>query len=126
MAEEKAAGALIEIGWVLAGDLDEQELEAIRAAREQCLQQLRANLPEFEWRMPVVYRRRIVQAQRVQPVHLLDAAASERAVRRWDFALLVTDAELVSYYSPWALGMASRTLSWRSFTAAEPPLGSNP
>ncbi len=111
MAEEKAAGALIEIGWVLAGDLDEQELEAIRAAREQCLQQLRANLPEFEWRMPVVYRRRIVQAQRVQPVHLLDAATSERAVRRWDFALLVTDAELVSYYAPWALGMASRALS---------------
>ncbi len=107
---EKATGALIEIGWVLAGDLDEQEIEAIRSARELVLRSLQALLPQFEWRMPVVYRRRIVQAQRVQPVHLLDAAASERAVRRWDFALLVTDAELVSYYTPWALGMTSRAL----------------
>ncbi len=95
---------------MIAGDIVPQELAAIEVARDRLLGALRSALPEFEWRMPLVHRRRLVQGSRVHPVTLLDAGAVEREVRHWDFAVVITDVELVSYYTPYALGMPARSL----------------
>jgi predicted Zn-dependent protease len=101
---------LIEVGWVLAGELDTFEREAVDLARRRLLAQLEVALPEFTWRMPVIHRRRLVQEPKVEPVVLLELAASEREARRWDFAVVVTDAELSAYYTAFAHGMPARAL----------------
>lgn len=106
----EAEPQLIEIGWVIAGDLMGQELTAIEAARDGMLTLLETRLPEFEWRMPMLQRRRLVQGSLSHPVNLLDAGAVEREVRHWDFSFVITDVELISYYTPYALGMPARSL----------------
>ncbi len=102
---------LIEIGWLVAGELEAIELPVVDAARERLLAYLRRVLPEFVWRMPVLQRRRLVESTQVEPVTLLEAAATEREAHRWDFVIVVTDAELHSRYTAFALGMPSRALS---------------
>lgn len=102
---------LIEIGWLVAGELEALDREAVEGARDQLLAHLSGALPQFVWRMPLLRRRRLVELPRVEPVPLLEAAAVEREAHAWDFVLVITDAELMSRYTTFALGMPARALS---------------
>ena len=102
---------LIEVGWVLAGSISKVDVRAVQQARLRMLRFLREQFPAFMWRMPVVRRRELEQTGKAEPVVLLDVGVAERDTRRWDYALVVTEAELQSYYKPFALGAPSQTLS---------------
>lgn len=100
----------IEIGWVIAGELDEVDYDAVRQARAELLDVLNQWFSEFSWRMPVVRRPEMVTTSRTQPVVLLDRGHEELASYHWDFALVVTEADFVTYYKPFALAIVSRGL----------------
>jgi predicted Zn-dependent protease len=102
---------LIEIGWVVAGRLDDADQAAVDQAREDLLAYLQKTFAAFTWHMPVVEHAELVRHTREEPVVLLDYGITERATKHWDFALVVTGADLHSYYKPYALGAPSRSVN---------------
>jgi hypothetical protein len=46
----------------------------------------------------------------VEPVALFEYSLSERDLQRWDFALVITNADLVTQYKPYAFAALSRSL----------------
>lgn len=111
MAQTEPTGALIELGWVLMGHFPPPDRTAVEQARERVLATLSQALPSFEWRMPVVERETAHgPTPQVEIVDLLDQGVIERQAKRWDFALVITAAELQSFYKPFALGAPSRSL----------------
>jgi hypothetical protein len=117
--------ALIEVGWVLAGGLDENERAACRAARLRMAKTLRALFPAFRWHLPVAQRTDFPNDPRVEPIDLLDLGVAEREVRRWDFALVVTGAELESYYKPFALATPSKAAAVACLSTAHLDVGAS-
>jgi hypothetical protein len=115
--------ALIEVGWVLAGGLDEEERVACRTARLRMAKTLRALFPAFRWRFPIAHRSDFPVRRRVEPVDLLDLGVAEREVRRWDFAFVVTGAELESYYKPYALATPSKAAAVACLSTARLDVG---
>lgn len=93
------------------GRLDPVDLRAVEAARARALDYLRTTFPGFRWAIPLVHRREIDASGRVEPVVLIDHGVIERDARTWDYGLVVTGAELQSYYKPFALGTPSRAVS---------------
>ena len=69
---------------------------------------LQDTFPPFDWQFPTVVRREMAADGPIEPVTLLDYGVSERDARRWDFALVVTQAELASHFKPYALGVPSQ------------------
>ncbi len=106
-----ARPSLIEVGWVVAGRLDAVDAKALREARTRVLEQLRLHFPAYEWRMPAVTLKEVVLQGRTPPTTLLDHGAGERDLRRWDYALVVTDTDLESHYKPFALGTPAKTIN---------------
>lgn len=106
----EAAAQLIEVGWLVAGPLDPVDREAVDEARLDLLDQLRDAFPEFTWSMPWVERGDPLRGQRIEPVVLLEMGEMERETKRWDFAFVVTGADLRSYDKPYALAVPSRSL----------------
>lgn len=102
-------GALIEVGWVLDGRLEEVDHAAARAAAEDARACMAETFPRFEWRMPIV-ERELVQAPREAPVRLLETASLELAMHHWDFAVVVTGSDLESQDTPFAWAVPSRAL----------------
>jgi predicted Zn-dependent protease len=102
---------LIEVGWVIVGRIDATDREAVFKARDRLLADLRQTFATFTWRMPIVQREEWSQDFRAEPAALLDYGMAERDVNHWDFAFIVTDVDLVSYYKPYALGALSRSVS---------------
>lgn len=102
---------LIDVGWVLAGRLDEEDRMAVRRARREAEERLQDLFPDFRWRMSRMARRALTDEQRRRPEQLLDVAADERDVHRWDFTFVVTDADLLTYRKRFALGAPSRAIS---------------
>lgn len=100
----------IEIGWVIAGQLDDADYEAVRRARAEMLDELNREFSEFSWRMPVVRRPEMVSTVRAEPVVLLDRGRDERSSHHWDFAVVVTQADFITHYKPFALAIVSRGL----------------
>ena len=117
------APALIEVGWVLAGGLDDEDRAACRTARLRMAKTLRALFPAFRWRFPVAHRADFPVRRLVEPVDLLDLGVAEREVRRWDFALVVTGAELESYYKPYALATPSKAAAVACLSTARLDIG---
>ena len=101
----------IEVGWLVVGRIDPVDREAVRAARERTAAVLRETFPGFDWQMPLVERRDLGQEIREEPVALLDFGIHERDAMHWDFCLVVTAADLVSHYKPYALAVPSRSVS---------------
>lgn len=60
--------------------------------------------------MPLVHRQEALFERRAEPMALLDVADAERELQRWDFAIVVTAADLISHYRPYALAVLSRAL----------------
>ncbi|KAA1261171.1 hypothetical protein LF1_37160 [Rubripirellula obstinata] len=92
---------LIEIGIVVAGELDSIDQRSLRDAVES----LRSNLQRshqsagLTFRFVQVQRREMVLGTRVEPSVLLRRAQEERDAKGWDFAFVVTAAELLGKYS---------------------------
>jgi hypothetical protein len=96
---------------VLVGRFPLPDQRAVDEARERVLETLSRDLPGFEWRMPVVERETPPgPSPQVEIVDLLDQGVIERQAKGWDFALVLTGADLQSFYKPFALGAPARSL----------------
>lgn len=100
----------IEIGWIVAGKLDELDRTATEQARELVLEFFQRHFPAIEFDMPIIYRDELVHGLREEPVRLLDSAVIERNLKRWDYTVVVTNADLIGHYKTDALAAISRTL----------------
>lgn len=110
VAQAPSPVPLIEIGWIVAGGLDEIDRQAVDYARKETLNYLRGKLPSFSWRMPMLRRKQLVAAARVAPVDLLDAGLVERNAGHWDFTVVITNADLISHYKRDAIAVVSRSM----------------
>ena len=108
---ENSATPLIEIGWSIAGRLDDADREAFHRARDHLLAYLQKTFAGFIWRMPVVRREELVRTNREELVVLLDYGIAERDAKHWDFAFIITDADLIGHYKPYTLGAPSRAVN---------------
>ena len=107
------------VGWVQAGPLDETQRAALKIARQRVREVLHRELPGFAWAFPLVRRKDLAPAGlRAEPVDLLDAGAAERALAGWDFALVVTAADLRSRYRPFALATPALALATGALSLA--------
>ncbi len=100
---------LIEIGWMILGDLGDDE-ETVLEVRDAVLADLQRTFPEFSWQMPVTRHPQFEVAFRESPIRLLDFAVTERDIRRWDFGIVVTAADLISHWKPFAFAAFSTSL----------------
>lgn len=117
-AEPRHVPAVV-VGWVQAGPLDETQRAAFKAARRRVRDALVRELPGFAWAFPVVRRRDLAPAGvKAEPVDLLDAGAAERAIAGWDFALVVTAADLHARHGPFALATPSQALASAALSLA--------
>lgn len=88
-AENKANSGreIVEIGWVVAGRMDNTDLQAAHRTRKQLLDYLRGVFPEFDWRLPTATRKEFVPDLQGRTIGLLDMVGTDRDVRHWDFAV---------------------------------------
>lgn len=95
---------IVEIGWVVVGRMDNTDLQAAQRTRKQLLDYLRRVFPEFEWRLPTATHEEFAPDSQSRIIRLLDIAGTDRDVRHWDFAILITEAPLVGHDrpTPWA------------------------
>ena len=107
MTDERAT---IEIGWVIAGVLDDADYEAVKEAHAQLLTVLGSWFPDLTWHMPMIRRPEMISGTREEPVVLLDRGRDERSAHHWDFAIVVTQADFITHYKPFALAIVSRGL----------------
>lgn len=101
---------LIEVGWVVFGALEDLDRRAVEAGRQWLRSYLSELFPQFYWRMPLIEREADAASAVAQPAALLEAGVTERNVRRWDYAILVTGADLVSHYQAESVACVSRSL----------------
>lgn len=101
---------LVEIGWLVAGAIDNTDWQATRKARDGLVAQLQATLPQFTWQMPIVRRDELTAGPREQPVVLLQHGVAERNSKHWDFTVIVTGVELESHYQAETTAVVSRSL----------------
>lgn len=116
--ESPPPSARIEIGWVLTGELEAVDAQAVRAARTRMLHFLRERFAAFDWRMPVVRRPEAALNRPAEPVNLLDIGVAERDAGTWDFAFVVTAHPLKSYFKRYAFGTPSRAMQVAALSTA--------
>lgn len=109
---------LIELGWLIVSNLEKVYLEAVDQGRREMLELLSQQFDQFEWRMPMVQRSGPAQRKHEEPAFLLDEGVTERDIRHWDFAFVITSADLNSYYTPYALATPSRAVSVAAISTA--------
>ncbi len=97
------------VGWVLAEPLDGADEQGARVARQRVLERLQDEFPAFHWRMPLVRRQELVSTLTVEPADLIDAGMAERDLGGWDFCFVVTEADLTSYFRPFALATPAQS-----------------
>ncbi|TWU21617.1 hypothetical protein Pla52o_38040 [Novipirellula galeiformis] len=115
MAEPKPTHSLIEIGVIVAGPLDVIDSQAAKIAVEQTDARLSELFPAFRFDFFEIKRPELTGANlsgngRVEPSLLLQQAVEARDSRHWDFAFVLTAAELVGNYSPYCFAALSRPL----------------
>lgn len=105
------APRLIELGWLLSGELSPVQSDAVRCAREAFSRTLEGIFPDFTWRMPLVSYPGRAEGGLDEPAARLHEGVQERDARTWDFAFVVTARDLRSYYKSYALAVPSRALA---------------
>lgn len=110
LMDEPAGDALIEIGVIVAGPLDFVDARAAKLAVEQADERLSELFPGFEFNFFEIKRPEMMGTGRVEPSLLLRQALEERDSKHWDFAFVLTAAELVGNYSPYCFAALSRPL----------------
>lgn len=99
---------LVEVGWVITEPIEALDRAAVHEARDRALAWLERELPEFTWSFPLSERTEPLSEPRVPPMRLVDVGTFERDAKRWDFAFVVTGAELTGLDRRFALGATSR------------------
>ena len=98
---------------------------AIDKARLIAQGYLEDEFPGFLWRFPVVKRQKLARMPAMEPVELLDAGSAERDRAGWDFAFVLTQADLHSHYGNRTLAAPSQALGAAvlSLSRLDPSLG---
>lgn len=107
---EGAARPPLEIGILLAAHATSREKRLVRRSVARLRADLERWFPGFAWSLPVQERRDVDDERPAPSATLLRLAAEAREAATWDFALLVTPAELVARYRSFALAALSRPL----------------
>ena len=110
VASEGLGKGQIEIGVIVAGPLDMVDARAAKLAVEQSDAKLREWFPRFRFNFFEIKRPEMTSEGRVEPSVLLRGAMEERDAKHWDFAVVLTAAELVGNYSPFCFAALSRPL----------------
>ena len=110
MVSADTGNSLIEVGVILAGPLDAVDREAADRAVEVLRDRLSKELPNFEWQFFTVRRDEWTSSDQVEPTDLAQHAREERDVAGWDFAFVLTAADLISYYRPFSLAVVCSSL----------------
>lgn len=100
----------LEIGLILAGELDAIDLEAVSRLSQNLSEQFQNEFPQFEWTVELVPRQELIDVKRVEPMTLIDLAREERDGRNWDFVFAMTSADLITHYKPFAYAAISRAV----------------
>lgn len=100
----------IEIGLIVAGELDQVDTQAVQRVKESLLAEWESSFPRFAWTIELIWRRELVGGNRVEPMILIDMAREERDGRDWDFVFVITSAELITHYKPFAYAVISRSV----------------
>ncbi|WP_413431156.1 hypothetical protein [Crateriforma spongiae] len=113
--ESEASMDLIEIGVIVAGPLDFVDSRAAKLAVEQADARLTEMFPGFEFnffeiRRPELSAGATSDSTSIEPALLLQRALEERDARHWDFAFVLTSAELEGIYSPYCFAALSRSM----------------
>src|SRR6056297_3459819 len=117
--EQTGSGKLpIQIGWVAVGAPTANLGERVRSAAERLDEKLTGQLPDFDWTSQVVERRPPERGWRVDPLVLLELGVQEKVERGWDFALVVTDADLLPRDRAFVLGAPSSALETSAISLA--------
>ena len=109
---------LIEIGVIVAGALDAIDSRAAKMAVEQTDERLSELFPGFRFDFFEIKRPEMTRSStsngsgigQAEPSLLLRQALEERDAKHWDFAFVLTSAELVGNYSPYCFAALSRPL----------------
>lgn len=101
---------LIEVGVIAAGPLDAIDAKAAKNAVEAADRRLEQLYPEFKFDFFEIKRPEMSHGGRVEPSLLLRQAVEERDSKHWDFAFVLTGAELIGNYSPYCFAALSRSL----------------
>lgn len=105
-----ASPPLIEIGIIVAGALDRVDERATEHAIAAATIFLRHHFPTFKFDLFTVRRPELVRSSVAQPSVLLRQAVQERDARHWDYSIVLTAADLDSYYTSHCLAALSRPL----------------
>ncbi len=97
-------------GWVIAEPMSKPNRRAIDRARVLSMRYLEEVFPGFQWRMPMVRRQKLGRMPNVEAVEMLDAGAAERDRTGWDFAFVITQADLNAHYRARTLATPSQAL----------------
>lgn len=100
---------LLEVGWIVAGKLEDIDQRAVQEARESVVDFFHRHFPNIQFRMPMIYRDELVNGLREEPVVLLDLGVTERNIKHWDYTIVVTGSDLIGHYKTDALAAISRT-----------------
>ncbi|MAT70797.1 MAG: hypothetical protein CMJ58_14880 [Planctomycetaceae bacterium] len=109
MSQPDSRKPLIEIG-IVAASLDAVALTAVEQAANRLWQRLANVMEQFEWRIAIAPCDECGSQDSVEPMTLLDLAQQQRDARGWDFALVVTAADLASHYKPFSFAAISSAL----------------
>lgn len=100
----------IDIGLIIAGTMDRVDQRSIVVAVDQVKQFLREIQPAFAFRFVYTRRPEWIGEGPTDPSALLQLAVHERNVAHWDFAFVLTSAELSGHYSSFRFATLSRPL----------------
>jgi hypothetical protein len=110
-ASEGEASRLIELGWLLIGELPAAQRNAVRAARDIISKRLERAFPQFAWRMPLISLPGNDATGSDEPAARLHEGVQRRDAHAWDFAFVVSSRDLRSYYKSYAFAVPSRALA---------------
>ncbi len=100
----------IEIGIIVAGVLDDVDERATKLATATAKDFLQKHFSAFAFDLFILRRPELVGGRVVQPSVLLRHAVEERDARHWDYALVLTAADLDSHYTDHCFVALSRPL----------------
>lgn len=100
----------IEVGWLLFSSEPNAPMEAAAEARGEVQTRLSNLFPEYNWVMPEARHVLHELDDAISPVQILERAERERDRHGWDFAIAITDLDLVSHLKSYAMGAPSRAL----------------
>lgn len=98
----------VDIGWLVLSALSAEQRASVERAREGVLAILE-RYSQFQFQIEV--HRRGAASEEVEPVTLLDMGAAELDAARWDFAFVITNADLRAYRKPFCIGAPASSLN---------------